>query len=96
MEYVLKSGDVIELDEQDYYCVVARTNIDDVEYADIIKYPDNPQDLYNEEKLVRKVVKVTVKGEDVFVDAVEDKKIQDKVRRVGDSKIKPIKRVKKA
>ena len=96
MEQVLKNGDIIELEGKEYYYVVARTTYSGVEYADIVKYPEDAKDLLHEEKLERKVVKVTVKDGDVHVDTVEDPKIQAKLRKLGDSKVKPVKRVKKA
>ena len=96
MEQILKNGDIIELDGKDYYYVVARTTYEGEEYADVVKYPEDAKDLLHEEKLERKVVKVTIKGEEVFVDTVEDPKIQAKLRKLGDSKVKPVKRVRKA
>ena len=96
MEQVLKTGDIIELDERDYYYVVAKVVYKGEEYADIVKYPEDPKDYLHEERLLRKVVKVDIRDEGVFINNVEDKDIIARVRKAAETKIKPVKKVKKA
>ena len=96
MEQILKNGDIIELEDKEFYYVVARVAYKGEEYADVIKYPENPKDLFNEDKYERITIKVEKKGDEAFVCVVKDEEIQAKVRKAGESKTKLVKRVKKA
>ena len=95
MENILKTGDVIFVDNKDRYYVAASVVYDEVEYADLVKYPEDPQDLLIETKHVRKIVKLINKNGEVFIDVVEDKTIQEKVRKAGEPKIVDVKKLKK-
>ena len=96
MKYLLKTGMVIRMDNGDHYYVIARVVYNGQEYADVVKYPKNKEDYYHEERLDRKVVIVSKKDGKIFIDPIEDKEIQERVRKVGNSKLKPVKKVSKS
>ena len=93
MKHLLDTGMIIQMNKDDYYYVIAGVVYKGQEYADIVKYPKNIEDYYHEDRLERQVVKVVKIGEQINVDPIDDKKIQERVRKVGDSKINPVKKV---
>ena len=87
MNQILKTGDVVVLDGKDSYYVAASIVIDGKEYIDMVKYPDNRQDFFQEEKLKRTIAKVRLRGQGLFVEVVNDADIQEKVRQIGMPKV---------
>ena len=61
----------------------------------MIKFPENPENIFNLEKYSRTTIKIEEDKNELFVYDVENQEIKEKVRKAGELKTKVARRVKR-
>lgn len=80
MEYCLKIGDLISLEDDSYYQVLDSADVDDAVYHLVVQIAENPAEMLDPRSLKNALVQEIIEDGAVYVEQVTDEILYDRIK----------------